>query len=184
MSRHRVPWLVRTVRQVEGATPLDPAVGQLNKVAQKLVANPSLRDLLHGRWLGHAVHPLLTDLPLGLWASASLLDVVGPETAHSSSQRLIGIGVLAAIPTAVTGIAEWAVIGRPEQRVGVVHAAANGAALGCYAASYLARRRGHHRAGMILGLAGGGAAAVAGYLGGHLAAARHVGSRHPAFTGR
>jgi hypothetical protein len=54
-------------------------------------------------------------------------------------------------------------------------------AIGAYAASWVARRRGRHRIGRRLALAGAGVAGVGAYLGGHLAAARKVGSRHPAY---
>src|SRR5215470_333812 len=33
-------------------------------------------ELMHGgRWAGHPIHPALSDLPIGLWAGATLLDV-------------------------------------------------------------------------------------------------------------
>ena len=57
----------------------------------------------------------------------------------------------------------------------------NGVAIGAYAASWLARRRGRHAAGTRLALVGAAVSSVGGYLGSHLAAARHVSSHHPAF---
>ena len=65
-------------------------------------------------------------------------------------------------------MSDWAHTDRRSQRVGVVHAAANGAALGLYGASYLARRRGRHARGIALGMAGGVVSIVSGFLGGHL----------------
>ncbi|WP_205857448.1 DUF2231 domain-containing protein, partial [Phytoactinopolyspora endophytica] len=87
----------------------------------------------------------------------------------------------AAVPTALTGIAEWTNTTGRERRVGLVHALGNTAALGLYAASWNARRRNRHAMGVLLGLAGGVVASGSGYLGGHLAMARKVSSRHPAF---
>ncbi len=136
---------------------------------------------IHGTWLGHAVHPLLTDLPVGLWTSAVALDVVGGRQSRPAATRLVGLGIAAAVPTALTGLAEWGIASRRDQRTGLVHAAANSVALGLYAASYRARRAGRHAPGVLLGVAGGAAAGMGGYLGGHLASARKVSTRHPAF---
>jgi hypothetical protein len=137
--------------------------------------------VLRGDWLGHALHPLLTDVVLGTWASATLLDLVGGEESATASRRLIGTGLLVAGPTAWSGWAEWSEAGLREQRVGVVHAVSNGAAIGLYAGSWLARRRGRHGTGVGLALAGISALKVGAYLGGHLASARKVGTHHPAF---
>ncbi|HET9501156.1 MAG TPA: DUF2231 domain-containing protein [Marmoricola sp.] len=154
----------------------------LAPVAQRLVADPERRDLLQGRWLGHGVHPLLTDVPLGMWMSAHALDALGGHRARPAATLLVGLGLGAAAPTAVTGLAEWADIGRRDQRVGAVHALSNLTATACYAASLSARLQGRHRAGMVRALAGGAAALVGGYLGGHLTEVRKVSSRHPAFV--
>ncbi len=176
------PPLVGLARSLEGEARLDGAVDALRPVADALVADDARRDLLLGRQLGHAVHPLLTDAPIGAWASAVLLDLVGGEESRAAAQRLVGIGVLAAVPTAVTGLAEWAHLGRRDARVGVAHAAGNSLALGLFAASWLARRRGRHASGVVLGLAGAGAVGASGFLGAHLAVARNVSSRDAAFA--
>jgi hypothetical protein len=84
-------------------------------------------------------------------------------------------------PTAWTGWAEWSAAGPREQRVGLVHAITNGVAIGIYAASWIARRRGRHRAGAGLGLAGASVLGVGAYLGGHLVTARKVGSHHSSY---
>lgn len=135
------------------------------------------RDLLHGTWLGHPLHPLLTDVAIGCWLSAGVLDAVGGEQARGASRRLVGAGVLSAIPTAASGASDWLALGdfeRPK-RVGAVHAVANGAATALYAASWLARRRGSHRNGVALAAAAGALAGAGGYLGGHLAFRNAVG---------
>ena len=173
---------VALTRRLEESTALDPVVSALRPVAGALVAKPVVRDVLRGTWLGHALHPLMTDAPIGFWVSASVLDLVGGPGARPSAQRLVGLGLLLAAPTAWTGWAEWSDSGQREQRVGVVHAAANGAAVALYLASWAARRSDRHRRGTTLGLAASGALGLGGYLGGHLVSARKVGSRHPAFA--
>ena len=175
------PLPVALTERLEESTALDPVVRAVRPLAGALVAKPVVRDLLQGAWLGHALHPLMTDAPIGFWASATVLDLVGGPGARPSSQRLVGLGLLLAGPTAWTGWAEWTDSGQREQRVGVVHAAANGAAVALYLASWQARRGDRHRRGVALGLAATSVLGLGGYLGGHLVAARKVGSRHPAF---
>ena len=174
--------LVAGVRRLEGSEALDHPGGVLATVADAVVRSDRARDVLTGAWLGHALHPLLTDFPLGFWASASVLDLVGGRAGRPAARRLVGLGVLAAVPTAASGLAEWREADAPSRRVGTVHAASNSAALTLYASSYLARRRGRHARAVALGVAGGLVATAGGYLGGHLTLARKTGSRDPAFA--
>jgi uncharacterized membrane protein YfcA len=111
-----------------------------------------------------------------------VLDLVGGRDAASSAQRLVGTGLLAVGPTAWTGWAEWSDAGPREKRVGLVHAVTNAVAIGTYAASWMARRRGRHDTGARLALAGMAVSGAGAYLGGHLATVRTVASRHPAFA--
>ena len=98
-------------------------------------------------------------------------------------QQLVGASLVAVGPTAWTGWAEWDQAAPRDKRVGLVHAVTNGLAIGLYAASYLSRKRGRHETGARLGLAGATVASVGGYIGGHLAIARKVGTAHPAVDG-
>ena len=113
--------------------------------------------------------------------SASLLDLFGGKPARPAATGLVGFGVAMALPTAAAGLAEWRSAGRVSRRVGVVHAAVNTSALALYMASFLARLRGKHRRGVLLGLAGGGAGWAGGYLGGHLSLVRKIGTADPSF---
>lgn len=174
--------LVTATRALEDDARLDAAVGALRGLADRLVADRPRRDLLEGRVLGHALHPVLTDAPLGLWSSAVALDLLGGRGSRRAARRLVGLGVLATAPAVATGLAEWARTEPRAQRVGVVHAAANTVGLVLFAASWVARGRGHHGRGTGLALAGAAAAGVGGYLGGHLAIARNVGSRDEAYA--
>ncbi len=176
------PGIVQWTKGLEQSTGLDAVVAKVQPLADALLAEPGRAAALRGMWLGHAVHPLLTDVPLGAWTSAMVLDVIGGRASRPAAQRLTAFGVLAALPTAITGWAEWgAVAGQREKRVGVVHAAANNVGVLLYFASWRARRRGRHATGMLLALAGGVGVGVGGYLGGHLTEARKVASRHPAY---
>jgi nitrite reductase/ring-hydroxylating ferredoxin subunit/uncharacterized membrane protein len=148
---------------------LDPVVRALTGAIERRLPTGAPRDVLHGVWLGHPLHPLLTDLPIGAWTSATLLDLFGGRQSARGARTLVGFGCLAAVPTAVSGATDWSRTSPREGRVGLVHAAANTVALGLYAWSWRARRRGRRGRGVLLGLAGAAAATVGGHLGGHLA---------------
>jgi hypothetical protein len=173
--------LVPLVERVERTESLDSVADGIDPLARLTVSSPGLKSLLRGDWLGHAVHPLLTDFSIGAWTCTSLLDLVGGPQSRPAAKRLLTVGLVAALPTAVTGAAEWTITTGANRRVGVVHAAANMSAFGLYGASLVARQRGNHWRGVGLGLLGGVTAAVGGYLGAHLSIARKVGSRDPAF---
>jgi uncharacterized membrane protein len=171
-----VPTLLAATERLERCHQLDGATTALGKVSQ-LVGRGGAGRFWRGEWLGHALHPLLTDLPLGCWLSSALLDLTPGVSSRQASQRLIGLGLLAAVPTAAAGVADYDRTTTAEsRRVGLVHAAGNVAVLALYAASWTARRRQHHVRGVLLGLLGGVGAVGTGYLGGHLSFARGVGT--------
>ncbi len=156
---------------------LDPLARQLHALAQSIPE--AARPVLEGAWLGHAVHPFLTDIPIGCWSSANVLDLVGGRSGRKAAQRLMGLGVLSALPTATTGLAELGRIDDPgTRRVAATHALLNTGALTFYASSWLARRRGDHLRGVFHGLVGTTIATVSGFLGGHMSFALATGTGH------
>jgi uncharacterized membrane protein len=173
------PVLVELVERLEASDGLDRPAALVARAARRVVRPGPLEDALTGRWLGHAIHPLLTDLPIGFWTSTSFLDLLGGREARPAATALLAAGNLAALPTAATGLAEWLETDPEVRRVGVVHAAANVAGVALYTASLVARLRRRPGWGTALALGGMGVATVGGYLGGHLAIARKVGTRHP-----
>jgi uncharacterized membrane protein len=141
----------------------DPIAGFASR---RLAGRP--KEILSGAWLGHPLHPLLTDLPIGAWTSATLLDLFGGRRARPAADALVGVGIATALPTAISGVSDWSDLEPRQRRVGLVHAAANDLALGFYLASFVARRRGRRVRGTLLGLLGAAAMSAGGYLGGHL----------------
>ena len=162
--------LDRAVEQIEQATSLDGAADRVGDIVAQAIPNGPRKDFLSGTWLGHVLHPMLTDLPIGFWSSAFVLDLVGGKKSRPAAEFLVGLGVLSALPTAATGASDWSDTEGGTRRVGLVHAAANTSALALYAWSWKARRQQHHARGVALGLLGATAATVGGYLGGHLLA--------------
>jgi nitrite reductase/ring-hydroxylating ferredoxin subunit/uncharacterized membrane protein len=159
----------RLLRRIEGARALDPVADSLSGAVAAAVRPRPVKNLLHGSWLGHPAHPLLTDLPIGAWTCAAVLDVLGGRRTRAGADALVGFGIATAVPTVATGAADWSANNDPRvRRVGTLHALANSVALALSVASLLARRRGRRLQGVALSLAGLGAVSVGGYLGGHL----------------
>jgi nitrite reductase/ring-hydroxylating ferredoxin subunit len=158
------------VRGVESAKLLD-APGKAAQSAIGAAIDPTpVKNALNGVWLGHPAHPLFTDFPIGAWGMAVTLDWLGGKKARPAADRLLAIGVLAAIPAAATGAAQYADFNDDKtRRVGLVHAASNTVALALFATSWWQRKRGRRMKGKAFGLAGIGAMTAGGYLGGHMA---------------
>jgi uncharacterized membrane protein len=166
---------LRLTRQLERTDSLDGAARRIDGLLDGLLRDGRVRGLLAGEWLGHALHPLLSDLPIGAWTSSLILDGLGGSSAEDAADLLIGVGIAAVAPTALAGWAEWSETGVEERRVGLVHAAANIAAALGFAASLASRRNGRRGLGKALSLAGAGSLGLGGYLGGHLSYVRGVG---------
>lgn len=160
--------LHQAVRRLERLEALDkvakPLAGAVGRVVQPRV----VRNLLSGTDLGHPLHPMLTDLPVGAWVMSALLDTVGGPSAEGAADLLVTAGVVAAVPTAAAGLNDWSDTVGPETRVGLVHATLNTTALSLYLASLVARARGRRGGGKALALAGLGVLLGGAYLGGHL----------------
>jgi uncharacterized membrane protein len=150
--------------------PIDDVADRLlDKVGRSLAEGP-LGGLLKGDWLGHPLHPMLTDLPIGFWTSAVTLDFLAPRSGKRAAQLLMGLGSLSALPTALAGLTDASTIKDTQtRRTAAIHAIGNATALGLFTLSWRARRHGHGGRGVLLGLLGTGAATGAGYLGGQLA---------------
>ena len=183
LSPTNLPPAARAAVGLENDERLDPAVAKIAQLTHPL-RDSATGSALRGEWTGHALHPALTDLPIGLFTATAALDLVGGEASRPAAQKLLGLGLLTALPTALTGWAEWSRADHRAQRVGIAHAALNVASLGLFAGSWMARRSAHHGVGAALSLAGSGLTVAAAYLGGHLVTVREVASRHPAFASR
>jgi nitrite reductase/ring-hydroxylating ferredoxin subunit/uncharacterized membrane protein len=68
-------------------------------------AMPPVRDLLNGRWLGHPLHAVLTDAPIGILFLVIVFDVVALPAAAGWA---LAIGVLAMLGAALAGFADYA----------------------------------------------------------------------------
>lgn len=176
---HRRPLgevLQRMVVALEGDPMLDRWADRLDLLRSSAPVQ-HVADRLDGSALGHAAHPPLTDLPLACWTGAALLDLLGRRSSRAAARRLTALGVAGAVPTLASGLVEFGRIEDPAlRRVAAVHATANSAATGMQFLSWRARRSGRTLRGVGLGLAANSVSGIAGYLGGHMAFARGVGT--------
>jgi nitrite reductase/ring-hydroxylating ferredoxin subunit/uncharacterized membrane protein len=175
-NRRAARAVTAAIDEVESLDALDPVVQKLGDVVEKVVPTGPVRDLLHGVPTGHPLHPVLVQAPLGAWLSAGILDLLPGH--RPAARALVGAGALLAAPAALAGFVDWSRLHPPQKRIGLVHAAANVAAVGLYGLSFVQRLRGHHRSGKRLAALGLAVAATGGYLGGHLAYRQASGANH------
>ncbi len=169
--------LPRRTAQAVAESPVSERVADAQAFVYGSVLELARRSPLHSDVLGHSLHPVLTDLTLGCWTSATLLDVAGGSGARQAATLLTMAGVLVAVPTAVAGAADWAEMTGSERRVGAVHALGTDVAIFLFAGSLVARKRGRHAAGVRLAALGNLVMVGAGFLGGHLALNRGTARR-------
>jgi nitrite reductase/ring-hydroxylating ferredoxin subunit/uncharacterized membrane protein len=170
------------VERIEQLEALDAVSEPVQTAAQRALANgPRLKEILSGTWLGHPLHPPLTDVVVGSWTSALLLDLAGGKPGRRAADRLVAAGVIAAVPTAASGMSDWSDLHGETRRIGTVHALGNTTALALYACSWLSRRRGHRVRGVGLSTVGYAVATMSAWLGGHLSFVKGVGVNQTAF---
>ncbi len=170
------------VRKIAQLETLDAPASKIGKVVRDVFKPRPVKEVLSGSWLGHPLHPVLTDVTIGTFTSAVLLDWLGGRNAEPAARRLIGLGLLSAAPVFWSGWSDWGdtEVAEPAvRRVGLVHAATNGLATTLFATSWV--KRGNGSTGRLLALAGSATLSAGAYLGGHLSFAEGVGVDQTAF---
>jgi nitrite reductase/ring-hydroxylating ferredoxin subunit/uncharacterized membrane protein len=166
----KLPWLESVDHAVQTAVEdvLEAGGDQASKA----------KDTLHGRWLGHPLHPALVALPLGAWSSSVMLDLAGQE---AGADLTLGLGVVGSALAALAGTADWSETQGDDRRIGTLHGLLNCLALGMNLGSLGLRMSGRRGAGRALSLAAFGVVNASAYLGGELAYTRGVGVSHVAW---
>jgi nitrite reductase/ring-hydroxylating ferredoxin subunit/uncharacterized membrane protein len=163
----------KLVTFVEKQKSLDRVTGFLKATTDDVLSRvrnrKKVEDALNGVWLGHPLHPVLTDIPLGAWTTAAVFDLAAFLVGRRSraGTGAIAVGIAGAIPTAAAGVMDWYHLNDRQQRIGSGHALFNGAALGCYVASLVTRLT-YLGSGRRLSFIGLGLVTLSAYLGGHL----------------
>lgn len=133
---------------------------------------PTVAKVLHGKFLGHPLHPVLVTIPIGAWSCALVLDLAGigrrRRRLHRGADATAAIGLGGALVATFAGLADWSTTLGPAKRIGFVHGAVNLAIAGLYGASLASRAIGLRPLGIALSTAGFGLAGASGWLGGEL----------------
>ena len=167
------------------ATPLSEAIRGAYGSAGP--AGQVAKNAMHGVWLGHPLHPVFTDVPLGAWTTGLVLDAVGSmngdRAMHRAADVAIAVGLAGAAGAAVTGLTDWSETSGHSQRTGLVHGLLNIAATTLYAAAFILRRNGSRSSGQTCAWAGYSVAIGAAWLGGDLVYGQRTGVTHAAVEG-
>lgn len=175
-------WSSQVLAPIEEQRWLDEVGDYVMELARPLLDSPQterLMDLLHGRWLGHPLHPALTDLPLGMWSGSLLLDLIG---AHKSAGAVSAAGSASALGAAITGFADWTTTDGRDRRLGVLHGLLNTGGIALQLMSFSARLRRRKSSAMALSALGISVSTLAAYLGGELVFGRGTAVNHDAWT--
>jgi nitrite reductase/ring-hydroxylating ferredoxin subunit/uncharacterized membrane protein len=173
--------LMGILERVADISSFDKVIDPARRAVQKGLPT-ALKDVLHGTWLGHPLHPVLVQVPVGSWLSAGILDAVPPM--RPAATLLIGTGVAASVPAALSGAADWSEQDTGVRRLGAIHASLNVVALGLFVSSLVARGKGRGGLGRVLSYSGLGVATASASIGGHMSYAQSSGASHSATAAR
>ncbi|MBF6591724.1 MAG: Rieske 2Fe-2S domain-containing protein [Ktedonobacterales bacterium] len=141
-----------------------------------------ISDFLNGSRLGHPLHPAVTDVPIGAWTVALALDGVQMLTKARrflpGADAAVAIGLVGALFSAASGLADWQYSAGRARRIGLAHALLNTTATSLYATSFICRLRGKRKSGQLTGTLGFAAVCVGSFLGGDLSYRERMGMNH------
>jgi nitrite reductase/ring-hydroxylating ferredoxin subunit/uncharacterized membrane protein len=166
---------------------LEPAEEPLQKLLHQTFARggrggQQIKNILHGTWLGHPLHVILTDIPIGAWTAGLVFDFLELSTDRkefaAAADASITIGLIGAVGAAITGLTDWQDVDPPARRVGLVHGLLNVVGTSLFLASRLVRTRKSRSSGRRLAILGYTVATAAAYLGGNLVYEQQIGVDH------
>jgi nitrite reductase/ring-hydroxylating ferredoxin subunit/uncharacterized membrane protein len=179
-------------RVVESQTWLDTLATPIQNWLLQLFGQPGdpnrvIKSILNGTWLGHALHPVFTDIPIGAWSCTLVLDLASINSKSDDVARgadiTMALGIIGATAAAVTGATDWSDLDGTDRRVGLMHGLLNSGILLTNIGSLVFRLTGRRRAGVALSTVGYLATLISAYLGGELSFAKGIGVNHDAWEG-
>lgn len=169
-------WLENTAEKIQ------PVILNSFKTLGKI--GSKIKNFLHGKWLGHPVHPMITDIPLGAWTTAAVLDVIelsDNKYYKHGADAAIAIGLVGAGGSAITGLTDWTGTTDIERKTGLLHGILNVSATSLYIISLLLRKnRNSRKTAIAISMLGYGVTVVSAYLGGTLVFNKQLGVNHTA----
>lgn len=141
-------------------------------------------NFLHGTWLGHPLHPVLTDIPIGAWTAALVLDALDAFSETDAYGRgadaALATGLAGAVGAALTGLTDWHKIDGKTQRLGLIHGLLNLTGAALCTTSLIKRKQDRRVEGRFYSLFGYTAALCSAWLGGILVYRKQIGVDHTA----
>jgi nitrite reductase/ring-hydroxylating ferredoxin subunit/uncharacterized membrane protein len=174
--------IIGKITQQEWLKPVEENVqGSIHK-AFAFPGGRQVKNFLHGTWIGHPLHVILTDVPIGAWTTAIVFDALDSMSRRRryavAADAAVSLGLIGALGSAVTGLTDWQDVDPPARRIGLVHGLLNVASVALFAGSLFARRRGSRTSGRGLAALGYAVSMVAARLGGNLVYGQKIGVDH------
>ena len=176
--------LIGKIEEQEWLKPTEEGLQELLHKAFRFRGGRQVKNFLHGTWIGHPLHVILTDIPIGAWTSAiafDALDSMSERRQYSvAADTAVVLGLAGAVGAAAAGLTDWQDIDPPARRIGLVHGLLNVVSVALFGGSLLARRRGGRTTGRGLAALGYAVSVAAARLGGNLVYGQKIGVDHSA----
>ena len=176
--------LVGKIGQQEWINPAEETLQKLVHKAFQFRGGQDVKNFLHGTWVGHPLHAILTDIPIGAWTATIMFDALDSMQARReyrvAADAALALGFAGALGAAATGITDWQDIDPPARRIGLVHGLLNVVSVTLFGSSLFARRRGSRTTGRNLAALGYAVSVAAAHLGGNLVYDQKIGVDHSA----
>jgi len=172
------------LKSEEWIKPAEEGLQNLIHKAFQFSGGRQAKNFLHGTWIGHPLHVILTDVPIGAWTATIAFDALN-AMGHRREYRVaadaaLSVGLIGAVGAAASGLTDWQDVDPPARRIGLVHGLLNVASLVLFGSSLVARRNGARTTGRSLAALGYAVSMAAGWLGGNLVYGQKVGVDHTA----
>lgn len=155
--------------------------GAVSGVARAPAFAPLTRVLHGNEVIGHPAHPVVVALPVGAWSLSAWYDVRSAATGELRHEQIadaaLRFGVIGALGSALTGLAQYLDTRDAARRETSVHAGLNTVALGLYATSWMLRSRGRRSLARRTAAGAFGVVSFSGWLGGDISFRHGVGVR-------
>ena len=176
--------VIGSIERQEWLNPTEEGLQKLVHKAFQFSGGRHVKNFLHGTWVGHPLHAILTDIPIGAWTAAiafDALDTMSPRRQYSlAADTAVTLGLAGALGAAATGLTDWQDLDPPARRIGLVHGLLNVASVSLFGLSLFARRSGSRASGRGLAVLGYLVSVAAAQLGGKLVYEQKVGVDHTA----
>jgi nitrite reductase/ring-hydroxylating ferredoxin subunit/uncharacterized membrane protein len=176
--------LIGKIEQQQWLKPAEEGLQNLLHRAFRFRGGQHAKNFLHGTWLGHPLHVILTDLPIGAWTTAIAFDALDSMRSRReyklAADTSLTFGLVGAVGAAAAGLTDWQDVDPPARRIGLVHGLLNIASVVLFGSSLLARRRGNRTSGRGLAALGFAVSVAAARLGGNLVYGQRIGVDHSA----